>query len=757
MTAPASTESSVSTLKKWGVALLVLVSLFVSGAVLKLWMDGRAKVGGTPAVFSGGSEHWDQRETPISMQCGACHEKEFREWAGSDHAWAFRKLGDQWDAEAFHHHALTAHGSKLSFFTDAQGRKAHDAQSNQTWQLKWATGRTPLVQYLAPARDGGYHTLSAAWDVNRKEWFDIFGQDERRPGDWGHWTGRGMNWNSQCAWCHMSEFSKNYDPQKDRYASTWKEPGVTCIQCHGPLLDKPEAKTGCMIATGKKLTARQMHDNCASCHARRDEFDHRFRAGVKFDDHFHLHLPVQPGIFWPNGMQRDEDYCETGVRLSRMGKAGVTCLDCHDPHTGKVKLPQEDNTLCLRCHGTGEAVNGIKAPVIKIAEHTPCPQGGMGARCVECHMPESPYMARDPRRDHSFNSPDPMLSVELGIPNACTMCHKDKSNEWAAAAVKKYYGAEPKMAKYRDRTRAVQGAYEGRAEVLPMLIACFKREEVGAWRATLLELMDAWADDPQVQALAAQAVKDPDALTRAAAARVMGRVNNPGASALLTDPVKAVRLQAAWAMRASLPAEAAAMKELSAVARHQSDQPSGAMKLAQLAMARGDAAQAEQWFARALKWDATSSVAHRDYAVFLAGLGRAEEALNAMKKAVELSPQDASLRYLLALGQLELTDEAGALLSLDEALKLDPQYARALYNRALLHERAGRIDRAVDDLIKCSALDKSNADIPYALAVIYYQNGRYQEAAVAAAEALRRNPNHEPSRRLQEALSGQVR
>ena len=108
--------------------------------------------------------------------------------------------------------------------------------------------------------------------MNRKEWFDIFGKEVRQPGDWGHWTGRGMNWNTQCAWCHMSLFHKNYDPVKDRYASTWKEPGVTCIQCHGPLLDKPEAETGCMISTKNKLTPQQIHDNCASCHARRDEF-----------------------------------------------------------------------------------------------------------------------------------------------------------------------------------------------------------------------------------------------------------------------------------------------------------------------------------------------------------------------------------------------------------------------------------------------------------------------------------------------------
>lgn len=142
-----------------------------------------------------------------------------------------------------------------------------------------------------------------------------------------------------------------------------------------------------------------------------------------------------------------------------MGKAGVTCLDCHDPHTGTLKLPQEDNTLCLRCHGTGEAVNGVKAPVIDMARHTPCPQSSMGARCVECHMPESLYMARDPRRDHSFNSPDPLLSVELGIPNACTMCHREKSNEWGRAS-------GGKILRGQAQDGAVQGPHPGRAACL---------------------------------------------------------------------------------------------------------------------------------------------------------------------------------------------------------------------------------------------------------------------------------------------------
>ena len=63
----------------------------------------------------------------------------------------------------------------------------------------------------------------------------VFGDEQRRPGEWGHWTGRGMNWNSMCAHCHFTEFKKNYDPASDRYASTWREHGVGCAQCHGDL------------------------------------------------------------------------------------------------------------------------------------------------------------------------------------------------------------------------------------------------------------------------------------------------------------------------------------------------------------------------------------------------------------------------------------------------------------------------------------------------------------------------------------------
>ncbi|MDO4410233.1 MAG: ammonia-forming cytochrome c nitrite reductase subunit c552 [Akkermansia sp.] len=711
-----------------------------------------------PAVkeYLGGSGHWNQKAVPISMQCAACHEKEFKQWASSHHAWAFRELDDKYDAEAFHHGSLKAHGSTLTFSTTPGKRLVSDFGSKQQWQVTWATGYHPLVQYLVPSPDGGYHTLSAAWDVSKKEWFDIF-SDSREYGDWGHWLGRGMNWNSQCAWCHMSHFSKNYSLSTQKYASTWREPGVTCIQCHGPLLSQRDATTGCMIDPAKKLTAKQVHDNCASCHARREELDDKFRVGAKFDNHFRLELPVREGVFWPNGMQRDEDYCETGLRLSRMGKAGVTCLDCHNAHTGELRLPQEDNSLCMRCHGTGEKVNGIAAPIIDIVTHTPCKQGSKGARCVECHMPESLYMARDPRRDHSWNSPDPQMSIELGIPNACTQCHKDKSNEWARDVVNQFYGAKPKMARYRERTRAVQAAYDGKPESVNKLLESFYREDVPAWQATLLEILHPWAQEDSVQSAAAQALKSDDPLVRAMAVKILGVQGVARNPRLLSDPIRIVRLEAALAAQQVLPPNSAVMKETRTAIEHRADQPSGLMHLAQLCMSAQQMDEAERYMKQALELDPASPVVYRDYAVFLAGLGRQEEAVLLLRQSVTVIPKDAELWYLLGLGEMENGDARAAEKAFSQALDLAPDRLDVLYNRALVFQYLGEVENALQDLRLGAEKDKHSANFPYALAYMLYELKRYNEARDAAHEALRREPTHEAARQLLESVTRQIR
>lgn len=635
-------------------------------------------------VYTGKSKHWNQKEVPISLKCAACHTKEFEQWAGSDHAWAWRNTDMSLDSEPFHGQEIKAHGEKLAFHTNRQGELLLiNHASREEFKVNSVLGRRPLIQYLVKGKDGGLHTPSAAWDTEKREWFDVFAGDERlsreglaerRVGDWGHWLGRGMNWNSQCAWCHMTEFRKNYHAETDTYHSTWKEPGVSCIQCH-PLASAPDAENGCMAdAATRKLSSQQVHDNCATCHARREELDDQFQAGDSFDEHFRLEIPLIEGIFHPNGMQRDEDYCETGLRLSKMGAAGVSCIDCHDPHSAQLKLPQEDNSLCLRCHATGTMVNNTPAPIIDINTHTPCPPQSTGGRCVECHMPESNYMARDPRRDHSFNSPDAQMSKECAVPNACLMCHKDKDNDWAQEHIARVYSGTHIESK-RQRTRAIAAAMQGNANE-EELLKLFGSESNSTWKATILEHLATLPRSEAIMQTALRAAQDGNVLVRAAAAQLLGSESAP----MLLDKARLVRRAAAWQNLSLIQSQAKAkqaFREQLDTARHQADQPTGAMQLAMLAQADNQQEEAEKQYKRAIRLDASSPVAYMDYAVFLAGRNRPAEALAQMLTCAEKAPQNPMVQYRLGLILAECGYIPEAIRAMQKALHIAPDYQEA--------------------------------------------------------------------------------
>lgn len=567
---------------------------------------------------------------------------------------------------------------ELEMQRDAQGNlQMRDTVTGKVYTVGGVIGRKPLVQYLLHWKDGGLQTPSAAWDVQKKEWFDVFRDDalqqerggaERKPGEWGHWTGRGMNWESQCAWCHMSGFQKNYNVPGDTYHATWQEPGITCIRCH-KVAAQADAQDGCLVSRAdRQLTDEQHDDNCASCHARREELTSKFTIGDKFDDHFRLELPRVPGVFHPNGLQLEEDYSETSFRLHRMGRTGVTCYDCHDPHSGKLNQPAENDALCLQCHGNNQVINGVLAP--QVSHNKLC--GGKAMPCIECHMPKMTYMGRDARRDHALHWPDPRMSIELGVPNACLNCHKDKDHQWCMEYLEKRY-KEERMGKYRQRFRAAGHAMQGKGSV-DELLAAYKAEEIPAWRATLLGLLAQFPLTPEVQAVALGATQDSDALVRAAAVELLA---GDTARKALADKTRSVRHAAAWALFPHLPAGHPAVNEILETATHQADQPTGAIQLAMLANAAGNAAAADLQYRRAVQRDPASAVARMDYAVFLAQQKRPVDALRQMLDCAREHPQNAEVQYRLGLILIEVGQYRPALRAMQKALNIAPQHQGA--------------------------------------------------------------------------------
>ena len=270
-------------------------------------------------------------------------------------------------------------------------------------------------------------------------WLDVFAGQQRLPGEWGHWSGQGMNWNANCAYCHTTEFDKGFDFAANHYHSTWTQQGVACAACHSGLEQHVKtARAGNPSAPLPRLDKTQIEHNCASCHSRREQLSaDKFTPGADFHDHFALSLPDHPGLYHHDGQILEEDFVYGSFQMSRMAHAGVTCLDCHNPHSLEPILPVENNMLCLRCHENG----ANNAPIIQPTEHSFHPHGSSGNRCVACHMPETTYMQVDPRADHAFLSPDPLLTKELGIPNPGNKAQSDKSVAWPAKGPKKWYGA----------------------------------------------------------------------------------------------------------------------------------------------------------------------------------------------------------------------------------------------------------------------------------------------------------------------------
>ena len=273
-----------------------------------------------------------------ARDCKACHLAEFNEWAASQHAHANRLVNPLQDGPAFNPTRTFREGLLTTTVMEKWNRlivRQTGLEGIPSYHRAVAViGVGPLIQYLTPFRGGRLQVINPAYDPKNGDWFDIYKAEPRGAHEWGFWKNGGMNWNSQCAYCHTTGFQKNYDPATDSFASTWKAMGISCEQCHGPL-DGHAAKPKVPV----RLNPRQDMETCAACHSRREELTGKFLAGECFDEHFRVALPDLSDLYFPDGQVRDEDFEYGSFLTSKMGKAGISCLDCHNPHSGKLKLP----------------------------------------------------------------------------------------------------------------------------------------------------------------------------------------------------------------------------------------------------------------------------------------------------------------------------------------------------------------------------------------------------------------------------------
>ncbi|MFI5389876.1 MAG: multiheme c-type cytochrome, partial [Bacteriovoracales bacterium] len=101
-----------------------------------------------------------------SKNCMECHQEQFAQWKGSHHALAERMITTE----------------------------DHISAKFNKYIPERVIGEDPIRQFLVKFPGGRYQASELTYDPKKNEWFDVFGNENRRPGEWGHWTGRGMNW-----------------------------------------------------------------------------------------------------------------------------------------------------------------------------------------------------------------------------------------------------------------------------------------------------------------------------------------------------------------------------------------------------------------------------------------------------------------------------------------------------------------------------------------------------------------------------------
>ena len=383
------------------------------------------------------AELYQANEYVGEAACISCHEKEYNDWRGSHHDWAMKLPNDTTVLGDFNDISFSADGDSYLFHKDDSLYyvTATDGKGiTQEYTIAYTFGVTPLQQYLIKFPDGKYQTLRATWDTEKKEWFNQYAGQEIPHGDWLHWTEGGQRWNTMCAECHSTNLTKNYNPVKDAFNTSYDIINVSCEACHGPAgahmnwaaLDNPVGDT-MIVSLGWERV--EQFNQCAGCHARRVKLTEVMKPNVAFDDQFRLQT-ISSEFYHPDGQIREEDYVFGSFTQSKMFHNGVKCSNCHNAHS--MELVYQGNLLCMQCH---EVKYNAK-------EHHFHELETEGAQCIECHMTGALFMVNDFRRDHSFRNPRPDQSMKYGTPNACNGCHDDKSAKWSAYWVVKWYGPE---------------------------------------------------------------------------------------------------------------------------------------------------------------------------------------------------------------------------------------------------------------------------------------------------------------------------
>lgn len=326
-------------------------------------------------------------------------------------------------------------------------------------------------------------------------------------------------WDNACIRCHTTGGRPNTVRKEAHtyFDSATSEYGISCEACHGKAAEHVRIRrhaqaTGTSPAIDPIVNPDDLPHSvssqvCGSCHSAliyhadgvphvpgksldtnvfelmgvnqntRDYFANFYHSGEDSPEDIQFTVQmVMDGTFWADGQTRLVGREYTGLSKSACHTQGtIACTSCHKLHKAKSDsraLPEwaddqldagmRGDTACTQCHD---------AKSFATPAHTHHRPGSSGSQCMNCHMPHTNYGLLKAARTHSITSPSIRETLDTARPNACNLCHLDKTMAWTATQLNDWYGIKsPKLKNpWTDTAASVVGALRGDASVRALI------------------------------------------------------------------------------------------------------------------------------------------------------------------------------------------------------------------------------------------------------------------------------------------------
>ncbi|MBK6424874.1 MAG: hypothetical protein IPF82_01365 [Blastocatellia bacterium] len=405
-----------------------------------------------------------------SETCQRCHEENYASWRRTFHRTMTQDASPDAVVGDFANRTFTFEGitSRMTssgdvFFMETIGPDG----TRGNFRIVRTVGSRRIQQYVTKIGDRHWR-LPIAWSIVDGSWFHLNGGFLHPDGsDFGSHT---SVWDANCIFCHNTKAMPGYDFDRQTFASSVEQLGIGCESCHGPGSEHIDRNTNPLrryalhvsehsdptIVNPAKLDKVAQVQVCGHCHGQRmPNPTSRIREFLGVGDPYtagsDLMAVTSPmwrdsileGVdltarFWRDGTPRLTAYeYQSLLMTADYQKGGLTCISCHSMHGGDPKgmITEEKRgpAACLTCHA--EIGNDV-------AGHTKHLPDSTGSDCYACHMPKIVFGVMQAHPTHRIAKPDPSRAWTYQMPEACTVCHVNRTAVWAALELSRQLGTE---------------------------------------------------------------------------------------------------------------------------------------------------------------------------------------------------------------------------------------------------------------------------------------------------------------------------